>query len=479
MRIVDRKAHGGYVIAPYVVPPASQITEPLPTPYWMTERAVVEAVTNAEVEAWLAEHAETPDDILGAELDAVLALGELHGDGELAKRIRRVVKLAEVGYLGAAQVLGGIREVWDATEHVSPSPTWFDRTLAYAIAAEHVTPVQPEPNQTGQLGALMGRDFPELDWVVPGIIPEGVTLLTAAPKIGKSWMTLDLAMASATGGLAFGVVSVGAKRPVLYVDLESGERRLQSRIRTQAHDWTGAERFSYHMDAATAGEVIRGFFEQHRGDRPLVVLDMLAGILGPKPANMTPYMHDRSILDPLHAIVSGDPGAALIIVHHTRKTESADPMDLISGTNGFSGAVDTPAILTRPDRGQPLATLFVMGRDMDGDIEFQVELSKRARWELVGGSPKAAAQNAAMASEKARVAKLGSEKQAILTLVNSYAPNDVTTKDIEAAYRGGQPDRVAVNLSELAKVGHIMRPSRGVYRAKGADGLLGSDAVPF
>jgi len=204
-----------------------------------------------------------------------------------------------------------------------------------------------------------------------------------------------------------------------------------------------------------------------QGQRPLVVLNMLAGTLGPKPANLTQYQHDRSILDPLHAIVSSDPGAAFIIVHHTRKTESADPMDLISGTHGFSGAVDTPAILTRPDRAQPLATLFVMGCDMDGDIELQVELSKRARWELVGGSPKAAAQNAAMASEKARVAKLGGDKQTVLTLVNSCAPADVRIVDIEAAYRGDHPDRIRKHLAELTRDGLILRSATGVYHAKG------------
>ena len=34
---------------------------------------------------------------------------------------------------------------------------------------------------------LMAFEFPEARWAVPGIIPEGVTLLAGKPKQGKSW----------------------------------------------------------------------------------------------------------------------------------------------------------------------------------------------------------------------------------------------------------------------------------------------------
>ena len=33
---------------------------------------------------------------------------------------------------------------------------------------------------------LLAQHFPPLKWVVPGVIPEGMTLLNAAPKVGKS-----------------------------------------------------------------------------------------------------------------------------------------------------------------------------------------------------------------------------------------------------------------------------------------------------
>jgi hypothetical protein len=39
---------------------------------------------------------------------------------------------------------------------------------------------------------LMGCKFPEVQWAVPGIIPEGVTLLAGTPKPGKSWASLGI-----------------------------------------------------------------------------------------------------------------------------------------------------------------------------------------------------------------------------------------------------------------------------------------------
>lgn len=65
---------------------------------------------------------------------------------------------------------------------------------------------------------LTSQRFPAVEYVVPGIIPEGLTLLTAAPKIGKSWLVLGLGVSAATGGCAFGSIPV-TQRPVLYLAL--------------------------------------------------------------------------------------------------------------------------------------------------------------------------------------------------------------------------------------------------------------------
>src|SRR5215203_6519675 len=91
---------------------------------------------------------------------------------------------------------------------------------------------EPNPLLTGLRTGdwLDAQVFPPLNYVVPGLLPEGLTLLVGAPKIGKSWLSLATALAAATGGRALGHIKVDP-RPVLLLALEDGDRRLQDRIR--------------------------------------------------------------------------------------------------------------------------------------------------------------------------------------------------------------------------------------------------------
>jgi hypothetical protein len=43
---------------------------------------------------------------------------------------------------------------------------------------------------------LYDQQFPKLEYVVPGIFPEGVTLFASRPKLGKSWLLLQVGTAS-------------------------------------------------------------------------------------------------------------------------------------------------------------------------------------------------------------------------------------------------------------------------------------------
>ena len=77
--------------------------------------------------------------------------------------------------------------------------------------------------------ALRTMTFPPVSYVVPGIIPEGLTILAGRPKIGKSWMALDLAIGIAPGKPVLGGVHV-ERGDVLYCCLEDNPRRLKRRV---------------------------------------------------------------------------------------------------------------------------------------------------------------------------------------------------------------------------------------------------------
>ena len=77
---------------------------------------------------------------------------------------------------------------------------------------------------------LMTMDFPPPRWAVPGIIPEGATLLVGAPKTGKSWLALGLAVAVAMGGKALGSIEVEPGPVLSPRPLEDTPRRLKDRL---------------------------------------------------------------------------------------------------------------------------------------------------------------------------------------------------------------------------------------------------------
>lgn len=69
------------------------------------------------------------------------------------------------------------------------------------------------------LTKILGTDYPPLEYVVDRVFPEGLSLIVAGSKVGKSWMMLQLAIECARGGEVFGAIPVG-QRPVLYLALE-------------------------------------------------------------------------------------------------------------------------------------------------------------------------------------------------------------------------------------------------------------------
>src|SRR5262245_14851581 len=77
---------------------------------------------------------------------------------------------------------------------------------------------------------LQWMEFPPLQFIIPGYLVEGLTILVGKPKRGKSWMALDWVLAVAHGGYAFGTIQCD-EDDCLYMALEDSQRRMQRRIR--------------------------------------------------------------------------------------------------------------------------------------------------------------------------------------------------------------------------------------------------------
>lgn len=224
-------------------------------------------------------------------------------------------------------------------------------------------PPAPRTSWTGR--DLMAATFPEPRFAVPGLIPEGLTLLAGAPKLGKSWLMLGVAVAVAAGGRALGKIAVG-QGDALYLALEDPPRRLETRLR-QLLGGDGCPD-GLHLETAWptmadgGAKQLNGWLTTYPGCR-LVVVDVLARVRGGTDDRASRYDADYAALAPLKALADAHQ-VAVVVVHHVRKASAEDFLETVSGTNGLAGAADSVLVLTRA-RTSADAVLNLTGRDVE------------------------------------------------------------------------------------------------------------------
>lgn len=77
---------------------------------------------------------------------------------------------------------------------------------------------------------LMRQQFAPTTWIIDGILPAGVTILSGDPKVGKSFLSLQFAFAVATGCPLWDGRNPEKRGRSLYLALEDNDKRMQRRI---------------------------------------------------------------------------------------------------------------------------------------------------------------------------------------------------------------------------------------------------------
>lgn len=318
---------------------------------------------------------------------------------------------------------------------------------------------------------LDAQTFDPLTYHLPGIIPEGLTLLVGAPKVGKSWLSLNLALETPTGGKALGLPV--EPRPTFYLALEDGDRRLQDRARKLLRGKPIPPELEYvtFIEPGTVVPKIEAWLDQYAGQSPLVILDTLGKVMPPALQGETTYSRDYRIGGTLKRLADSNPGSAIVTNHHDRKAGSEDFVDRVSGTNGLAGAADTIVVLSR-DRGESVGTIHVTGRDVtEGEYAVSFDGSTGV-WSLDGADLDDAA---AKARQRKVTDGLDEKARSVIAYVNDH-PEGVHWKDVERDL--GETE--ARYLARLHAQGRIDRPSRGLYtplstvsRVSGSEGETG------
>lgn len=211
---------------------------------------------------------------------------------------------------------------------------------------------------------LMKAEFKPLRWAVEGLLPEGLVLFAARPKLGKSWAALDLALAVATGGKVFGRFKA-TQGDVLYMGLEDSPRRLQSRLKLMGAADVGTASFVTEwpkLNSENGKEEIERWIDEHPNAK-LVVIDTLQDIRDKTNGRRNSYEIDVEMLRPLQRVTQ-DRRITVLLVHHHRKGRPGEG-DLISnanGTTGIPGKCDAVWSMTRVPH-QNIAKFELTGRD--------------------------------------------------------------------------------------------------------------------
>lgn len=291
-------------------------------------------------------------------------------------------------------------------------------------------------------GELLRADFPEPRWLVPGLLPVGLGNLGARPKIGKSWLALQVAIAVGSGGVVFG--QQVEQRRVLYLALEDSPRRMQDRMRKQGA--TANTQIDFWFEVASLGEGgSADLYSAIKRERyGLVVIDTFGRALGRADQNDLAAMTVASGSLQLMAL---DCDMQILLIDHHKKAAGGggvgDVIDDIMGSTGKSGAVDVALGLYRP-RGQREATLKVVGRDVEEkDLSLHFDRDTGC-WQLLGAASDVRAQSV-QGEIVAALKELGGKSNAAAL----------------ARFLGKQPGNVTCELQELVNKGIVQRaPTR-------------------
>jgi len=332
---------------------------------------------------------------------------------------------------------------------VQKKPAGFGLAHLSKLSGIPISAIAMEMNSSVSLSGITAaelstKEFPPLEWVVDGILPEGSYLLSARPKVGKSWLALQICLAVAYGEQVLGREVKQGK--AIYLALEDNERRLQSRLWQLrpagfvTHDLILHTKWPRFKDGGV--EALIKAIEEYKPR--VVVIDTLAKVRTPNGRNSGIYEADYATLAPLTEVANRY-RTTILIIHHNRKGKAeTDPLEQISGSLGLAGAVDG-ALIIDGNRGDPSYNLSLIGRDIPNDDDLAISLQNNGRWVVLG-----AAKEIFISTERQAV------KELLILHPGGLKPSEVA--DLTGKKAGG----VRKLMNAMAKDGQLIN-AKGVY----------------
>jgi len=223
--------------------------------------------------------------------------------------------------------------------------------------------------------SLLAMEVEPPKFIIAELMPVGLHILSGSAKIGKSWLSLWLCQQVSNGLPVWEFETL--KCGTLYLALEDTIDRLHFRL---SHITDSGSEQSFF---ATEAENLSGLlipqlekFMQDYSDTGLIVIDTLQRVRGVS-NDKNSYAGDYSEIGQIKSFADKH-HIAVLLVHHVRKMPDSDPFNMVSGSVGITGAVDSMYVLEKEKRAENKATLHVTGRDIEDRqllLEFDREMT--------------------------------------------------------------------------------------------------------
>ena len=256
---------------------------------------------------------------------------------------------------------------------------------------------KPQQRKACKLQSYTARQLSEMTlqptrYIVEGVLPMGMGLLVAKPKIGKSWMVLDLCLSVASGVPFLGFRT--NQHGTLYLALEDGPSRMQGRILKvlDGQPVPDAARILFRSPRMDEGLLdALGALLDDNPDIHLVCIDTLSKIRPKVKSYENAYDADYEFVGRLKDFAD-DRGICVLLVHHTSKRKTDDSFENINGSTGILGASDFTIVLDKKNRMDDEASFILTGRDIEQQERILTFDKSRCRWIMQGTAAEIAEQ---------------------------------------------------------------------------------------
>ncbi len=293
---------------------------------------------------------------------------------------------------------------------------------------------------------LLKRNIKKPVFVIDKILPAGVTILSSRPKVGKSFLALQLSQYISKGESIFEKYKSHPQN-CLFLSYEDSDARLQDRLSkmnyapnldSDSHKLFIKTNFS-GLDSYGLVELQLIVKEYKIG---FIVVDTLAKAVHFKETKGNAYFDEYRKMGVLQKFASEN-NVSMLFVHHNRKQESMYSVDSVLGTSGISGGCDNIWIMNKVNTR---VKLDIYGKDIFESHLWLVFDNDNEHWGLIGEAP---------------AATLTPERQEIYDLLKS-ADNPVRTGEIAAAVCK-KTNNVSTLLKGMVNEGVVANPKTGYY----------------